>query len=83
MTTPLPLDAPKKEPYPALPAPTLPDILEAMCARGFLRQTTRLAVTSREVAAACPMGTGRQIYDAAEEGNAAALTTYVVYWRGN
>ena len=83
MPPPLPLDVPKKEPYPALPAPTLPDILEAMCARGFLRQVTRLAMTSREVAAACLMGTGRQIYVAAEEGSAAALTTYLAYWRGN
>ena len=83
MAPPLPLDVPKKKPYPALPAPTLLDVIQAMCARGFLRQATRLAVTSRTVAAACPMGTGRQIYDAAEEGNTAALTTYLAYWRGN
>ena len=79
----LPLNVPKKEPYPPLPPAILLDTLEAMCARGFLRQATRLAMTSRKVAAACPMGTGRQIYDAAEEGNAAALTTYLAYWRGN
>ena len=81
MAPPLPLDVPKKEPYPALPAPILLDILEAMCARGFLRQATRLAMTSREVAAACSNGTGRQIYDAAKDGNATALTTYLAYWR--
>ena len=67
----------------ALPAPTLLDVIEAMCARGFLRQATRLAVTSKEVGAACPMGTGKQIHDAATEGNAAALTTYLAYWRGS
>ena len=77
MAPPLPLDVPKKKPYPALPAPTLLDVIQAMCARGFLRQATRLTLTSRKVAAACPMGTGRQIYVAAEEGSAAALTTYV------
>ena len=83
MAPPLPLDVPKKEAYPALPAPTILDVIEAMCSRSFLQQATRLAVTSRVVAAACPMGTGRQIYKAAKEGNAAALTTYIAYWRGN
>lgn len=56
-------------------------VLEFLAAQGFLRQVTKLATTSKEVAAACPMGTGRQIWDAAKVGNVAALTTYLAYWR--
>ena len=83
MVLPLPLDVPKKEPYPNLPPAKLLDVIEAMCARGFLRQATSLTMTSAEVAIAFPMGTGRQIWEAAKQGNAAALTTYLAYWRGN
>ena len=79
MAPPLPLDVPKKEAFPALPLATLQDVLEAMCLRGLLRQATRLAVTSKEVAAACPMGTGKQIYEAAKAGNAGALSMYLSY----
>ena len=66
MIPPLPLDVPKKEPYTHLSAPTLLDVIEVTCARGFVRQATRLTLTSRKIAAACPMGTGAQIWEAAK-----------------
>ena len=58
-------------------------VIESMCARGFLRQVTLLALTSKEVASICPMGTGRQVHDAARDGNAPALTTFIQYWQDN
>lgn len=54
-----------------------------MCAQGFLRQATRLAVTSKEMGEMAPMGTGKQIYDAAVADNKSAIATYLAYWRGN
>lgn len=58
-------------------------ILEPMCARGFLRQVTRLCVANKEIGVAAPMGTASQIYDASKDGDAGSLTTYLAYWKGN
>lgn len=62
---------------------SLLDVLEPLCARGFLRQATRLSLTSKSVAAALPMGTGKQVHDAAVDGRDEQLTVYLEYWRGS
>lgn len=62
---------------------SLLNVLEPLCARGFLRQATRLCLTSKAVAAVLQHGTGRQLYDAAKAGNDGELMVYLEYWRGS
>lgn len=59
------------------------DVVEPLCATGFLRQVTQLCLTSKAVAASLPMGTGAQICDAAANGLEDNLRVYLEYWRGN
>lgn len=59
------------------------NVLGLLCACGFLRAATRLCVTSKAVAAAAPMGTGRHLYDAVVDGNEGQLRVFLEYWRGN
>lgn len=78
------LEPPQGEPPKKKIAETkLCEVVETMCAQGFLRQATRLAVTSKEMGEIVPMGTGKQIYDAAVADNKSAIATYLAYWRGN
>lgn len=56
------------------------DVLEPLSASGFLREATRLCLTSKVMAAAAPMGTGRQVYEAAKTGDDGNLTVYLQYW---
>ena len=62
---------------------TLFSVLDIICARGFLRQMTALATTSREVGELLPMGTAKQVYDSSRDDVVDALTTYLAYWEGN
>ena len=59
------------------------DVLDVVCSRGFLRAATRLCVASKAVAAVAPMGTGKQVYEAAKAGHDGQLTTYLEYWRAH
>lgn len=44
---------------------------------GFLREATRLTMTSSVVATLAPLGTGRQVYNAAAMGDAVLLARYL------
>lgn len=60
---------------------SLEGILVQFCAQAFVIEATKLALTSKAIAALLPMGTGRQFYEAAKRGDDAALATYIEYWR--
>lgn len=62
---------------------SLLDVVDLLCARGFLHAVTRLCVTSKAVKELAPMGTGRQVHDAASAGRDKELAVYLAYWRGN
>lgn len=59
------------------------DVLELLCACGFLRQAIMLSTTCNSIGAALPTCTGRHIYRAAAEGRCDQLATGILYSAGD
>lgn len=62
---------------------TILDLLMPLCSQGYLREATRLCVTSKELGKSVPIGTGKQIFEASRDGKEEVLKGYLAYWRDN